>query len=197
VPLLALLRHGPTRWTTERRLQGRTDVPLSLEGRRAVAGWRLTPEVDGFCWLTSPLRRTCETAALLGHGEAALDERLVEMSWGSWEGRRLADLRREMGASFSELEDRGLDFRAPGGETPREVQARLRPLLAEIGRSGRDHLAVTHKAVIRAIYSLASGWPLLGEPPMRLAEFALHIFAVARDGTPGDARLNLPLECAG
>ena len=169
-------------------------MPLSAEGRRAVAGWHLGPEVDGFCWLTSPLRRARQTAALLGHGEAGVDGRLIEMSWGAWEGSRLAELRREMGATFSELEDRGLDFRAPGGETPREVQVRLRPLLAEIGGSGRDHLAVTHKAVIRAVYSLASGWPLLGKPPVRLEEFALHIFALAPDGTPQEARLNLPLQ---
>ena len=47
---------------------------------------------------------------------------------------------------MAENEGRGLDFRAPGGESPREVQARIRPLLAEIGRDGRDRLAVTHKA---------------------------------------------------
>ena len=193
LPLLALLRHGPTQWTEERRLQGRTDVPLSAEGRRAVAGWRLPPEVAGFFWLTSPLRRARETAALLGHGEAGVDGRLIEMSWGAWEGSRLAELRREMGPALDALEARGLDFRAPGGETPREVQSRLRPLLAEIGAGG-EVLAVTHKAVIRAIYSLASGWPLLGEPPVRLEEFALHIFALAPDGTPREARLNLPLQ---
>ena len=39
---------------------------------------------------------------------------------------------------MAEIEGRGLDFRAPGGESPREVQARIRPLLAEIGRDGRD-----------------------------------------------------------
>jgi broad specificity phosphatase PhoE len=194
LPLLALLRHGPTQWTEERRLQGRTDLPLSAKGRRAVAGWRLAREVDGFAWLTSPLRRASETAALLGHGDAAVDGRLVEMSWGMWEGCRLVDLRREMGPAFSELEDRGLDFRPAGGESPREVQARLKPLLAEIAQNGHDCLAVTHKAAIRAIYSLASGWPLLGEPPVPLAEFALHIFALAADGTPSVASLNLPLE---
>ena len=41
VALLALLRHGPTSWTAARRLQGRADLPLSPEGRQAVARWRL------------------------------------------------------------------------------------------------------------------------------------------------------------
>ena len=166
--LLALIRHGPTDWNAARRLQGRSDLPLWPEGRQAVAGWRLAPEVAGFAWLTSPLVRARETAALLGHAEAPVEPRLIEMSFGEWEGRSLRDLRADPGPAMAEIEGRGLDFAAPGGESPREVQARIRPLLAEIGRDGRDRVAVTHKAVIRAIYALATGWPMPGEPPTRL-----------------------------
>ncbi len=194
MPRLALLRHGPTRWTAEHRLQGRSDLPLSAEGRRAVGRWQLEGRLAGFAWITSPLRRARETAALLGHREAAVDERLTEMSFGAWEGRRVAELREELGARMAALEARGLDFRPPGGESPREVQARLEPLLREIGRGGRDCAAVTHKSVIRAVYSLASGWPMLGRAPDRLAGFALHLYAVGADGAPRIERLNLPLE---
>ena len=194
---LALLRHGPTAWTAEHRLQGQSDLPLSPEGRRAVTSWRLPAEVAGFSWLTSPLARARETATLLGHGNAPAEPRLTEMSFGEWEGQRLKDLRRRFGPAIAELEARGLDFRAPGGETPREVQARLAPLLAEIGRDGKDRLAVTHKGVIRALYALATGWPMLGEPPEPLMDFALHIYEIARDGTPALLRHNLPLEPSG
>lgn len=193
---LAILRHGPTAWTAERRLQGQSDLPLSPAGRNTVAGWRLPREVDGFAWVTSPLRRARETAVLLGHGDARVDPRLTEMSFGAWEGRRLAEIAAEMGPAMTELEDRGLDFRAPGGESPREVQQRLVPFLRESGRGGIDRLAVAHKAVIRALYSLATGWPMLGKPPQRLTEFALHIFAVAADGSVSLSRLNLPLLAA-
>ena len=191
--LLALLRHGPTAWTAERRLQGRVDLPLSSAGRAAVAGWRLPREVEDFAWVTSPLRRARETARLLGHGDALVDARLAEMSFGEWEGRRLAEISAELGPAMGEMEERGLDFKAPGGESPREVQQRLAPFLAETGRSGIDRVAVVHKAVIRALYALASGWPMLGRPPQRLMEFALHIFTVAGDGKLSLNRLNLPL----
>ena len=194
---LALLRHGPTAWTAEHRLQGRSDLPLSPGGRRAVASWRLPPEVAGFAWLTSPLVRARETAALLGHGDAPTDPRLTEMSFGEWEGQRLRDLRARLGPAMDEIEGRGVDFRAPGGETPREVQARLAPLLVEIARAGKDRLAVTHKGVIRALYALATGWPMREEPPQPLMDFALHVYEVAGDGTPALLRHNLPLEPAG
>jgi broad specificity phosphatase PhoE len=191
--LLALLRHGPTDWTAERRLQGRVDLPLSSVGRAMVAGWQLAPEVDGFVWVTSPLRRARETAALLGHADALVDARLAEMNFGEWEGRRLAEISAELGPAMTEMEERGLDFRAPGGESPREVQQRLAPFLAEVGQDGIDRLAVTHKAVIRALYAFASGWPMLGRPPQRLMEFGLHLFAVAGDGKLSLRHLNLPL----
>ena len=54
-------------------------------------------------------------------------------------------------------------------------------------------VAVAHKAVIRALYAEATGWPMLGRPPQRLMEFALHLFAVAADGKITVGRLNLPL----
>jgi broad specificity phosphatase PhoE len=190
---LALLRHGPTAWTAERRLQGRSDLPLSPAGRVAVAAWQLPADVAGFAWITSPLIRARETAALLGHGDARVDPRLTEMSFGEWEGRRLAEIAAELGPAMTAMEARGLDFRAPGGESPREVQQRLAPLLAEMGRGGIDRLAVAHKAVIRALYALATGWPMLGRPPERLMEFGLHIFTVADDGRLSLSRLNLPL----
>jgi broad specificity phosphatase PhoE len=190
---LALLRHGPTAWTAERRLQGRSDLPLSPAGRAAVADWQMPGEVDGFAWVTSPLKRARETAALLGHGDAPIDPRLIEMSFGEWEGKRLVEISAELGPAMAALEDRGLDFRAPGGESPHEVQQRLAPFLQETGEGGFDRLAVAHKAVIRALYALATGWPMVGKPPQRLTEFGLHVFSVATDGAITLSKLNLPL----
>ena len=46
--------------------------------------------------------------------------------------KHLADLRAELGPAMAENEARGLDFRPPGGESPREVQARLKPFLADL-----------------------------------------------------------------
>ncbi|MEN8575482.1 histidine phosphatase family protein, partial [Klebsiella pneumoniae] len=67
---------------------------------------------------TSPLARCTETAALLGWPDARRDDRLAEMRWGDWEGRRLADLRAEGVAAMQANEARGLDFRPAGGESP-------------------------------------------------------------------------------
>src|SRR3546814_18764160 len=50
------------------RLEGRSDIPLSPEGRALAAGWRLPAAleiVDSATWLTSPLLRCRETAELM------------------------------------------------------------------------------------------------------------------------------------
>lgn len=193
---LAVIRHGPTAWSAEGRIQGRSDVPLSPEGRAAVRAWRLPEEIGGpgWNWLTSPLSRARETAALLNpNGTIRAEAALAEMDWGAWEGRLLAEVRAEGGARMAQAEARGLDFGAPGGETPRAVQARLAPLLAHLARRGGRYVAVTHKGVIRALYAQASGWDLTGRPPVKLRDACVHVFALAADGHPEPARLNLEL----
>lgn len=190
--LFAVLRHGPTEWSASRRLQGRSDIPLSPAGCAAVAAWRLPPALVGCAWLSSPLRRAVATAEGLGVA-AEREARLIEMAWGSWEGLTLAELAAMPDAALAEREAAGLDFCPPGGESPRQVQARLTPLLGEIARRGEVVAAVTHKGVIRALFALASGWDMLGKPPVRLDRQAAHLFRLDVAGRPAIERLNLPL----
>lgn len=194
---LALIRHGPTEWNGEGRLQGRSDIRLSREGRDAVARWRLPPDMAGWPIVASPLTRTRETAALLTNGaDVALDPRLIEMSFGDWEGLKLADLRAEDPEGMAANEDQGLDFQPPGGESPRHVQARVMPLLAGWAEDGQDRIAVTHKGVIRAVFAAAMEWNMLGKPPVKLMWEHAHIFDVS-PGPMGPVlqayRLNRPL----
>lgn len=189
---LALLRHGPTEWNAGRRLQGRADIPLSPEGRATLSGRRVPAEFVGFRCLVSPLTRARETAILLGLA-AEIDTRLVEMDWGTYQGRTVTELRQEIGAAFLDNEARGLDFHPDGGESPRMVQDRVLPLLAEIASRRRSTLAVTHRGVMRAIYSLAAGWDMTGDPPHDLDWYALQVFELDAGGRPHIVSLNVPL----
>ena len=201
---LVLIRHGPTDWNTAGRIQGHTDVPLSEAGRRAVRTWRLPTEiteaVDDWDWLTSPLSRTRETAEILlppaARATLRREPALIEMYWGSWEGKVLADVRRAGGQETIEAEARGLDFCPPGGESPRQVQARLKPLLATLAARRRPVVAVTHKGVIRAVMAHAAGWDMVGRAPAKLHYACAHRFALDSDGSPHIEHLNIPLNPA-
>jgi probable phosphoglycerate mutase len=115
------------------------------------------------------------------------------MSWGQWEGRRLPELRAELGAEMAENEARGWDFMAPDGESPRLVWQRVQPWLAERAAQRQPTLAVTHRGVIRVIFAQAMGWDMLGKPPAKLDWGALHLFTLDDDGRPAVERLNVPL----
>lgn len=191
---LALLRHAETVWSGEGRIQGSTDVPLSEAGCRALTGRALPAPCRGMRAVSSPLRRCRETAARLGLADIALEPRIVEMHWGAWEGRTLAELRAELGETMRENEARGLDFTPDGGESPRQVLARVRGWLAEIAAQGEPTLAVTHKGVIRVIMAQAYGWNMLGRAPIKLDWNAVHLFSLDRQGAPSPVRMNMPLE---
>jgi broad specificity phosphatase PhoE len=167
---ILLIRHGRTAWNEQERMQGRADIPLSPAGREQVLGWRLPEEWIEARWLSSPLCRATATAALLTSRPVDVEPRLIEMDWGAWEGRTLADLRTEAPEAMAANEALGLDFRPPGGESPREVHARLKSLLADLG--DEMVVCVTHKGVIRAALSLATGWDMRSKPPVHLADGA-------------------------
>ena len=186
---LAVMRHGITEANMAKRLLGRADEPLSEEGRRLVLRYRLPPELSGFAPLSSPLIRARETAALLGLA-AAIEPALIEMDWGAWQGRTIGELRQEYGEAFADEERRGLDLTPPGGESPREVQARLMPWLESLRG---PTLAITHKGVMRALYALATGWTMREREPDTLERHAVHLFCVGVGGCLTVERLNLAL----
>jgi len=191
---LALLRHAETLWSGEGRIQGQTDVPLSEAGCRALRGRALPAPCRGMRAVSSPLRRCRETAAQLGLVEVALEPRIVEMHWGAWEGRRLAELRAELGESMRANEARGFDFTPDGGEPPRRVLERVRRWLAETAAQGLPTVAVTHQGVIRVIMAQAYRWDMLGRPPVKLDWGAVHLFRLDPRGAPSPLRMNVPLE---
>ncbi|MEQ9640646.1 MAG: histidine phosphatase family protein [Alphaproteobacteria bacterium] len=191
---LALLRHGRTAWNDDGRLQGRTDVALTEAGKALLRAVRVPAAWREAAWYVSPLRRCVESADCLGIA-ATVEERLIEMSFGTFEGKTLAQLRDDPDLDMAALEDGGLDFMPPGGESPRQVQDRVRGWLAEIA-GGPDIGALTHKGVIRALYAAARDWPMLGKPPDKLRWDRLHVFEVGPGGALAVHELNVAMDQA-
>lgn len=193
MPELTMIRHAPTAWNRQGRVQGRRDMPLDADGRAEAERWRVPTALDGFRWVSSPLGRCRETAALLGATEVAIDERLIERDWGEWEGQSIKTMRRQNRTQFKEYEEIGPQFRPPGGETHVEVQARMKSWLADIGPQAQSVVAVAHKGVIYAVYALATGWDFRGRPPHHLDWASAHLFAVDEAGHPHLRHLNMSL----
>jgi broad specificity phosphatase PhoE len=88
--MLWLARHGQTAENARGLLLGRADPPLSAVGRRqAVALARVVPPEGRV--VSSPLRRARETAEALGR-PVEIDERWIELDYGTLDGCRPADV---------------------------------------------------------------------------------------------------------
>ena len=175
-------------------MQGRRDVALSPAGRAEALRWRRAFAAgDAIDWIASPLARAVETATLLGACAPALEPALIEMDWGAWEGKRLDELHASLGEAFVANERRGLDFRPPGGESPRDVVARVECWLATLSPR-RPIVAVTHNGVLRALLAMATGWDMTGKPPVKLRPATLHRFALSPSGALAACEWNVPLE---
>lgn len=194
--IVAFLRHGRTAWNEEGRMQGRRDIPLSSGGRVEVEAWRARISEASPArtqWYSSPLRRAVETAEILSRATPQCEPALIEMDWGDYEGFRLDELRERHGAAFARNEAAGLDFRPPGGESPRDVRDRVVRWLRANAHRNESVVAVTHKGVLRAVLSAATGWDMMGKPPLRLHGGAFHRFLVDAEGRVGVLECNVPV----
>lgn len=87
--LVYLIRHGKTAWNLEGRYQGKSDVPLCEEGKRALAPAEFSPERV----YISPMKRAKETARILFPGAQLIPvPGLEEMDFGVFEGKSFRDL---------------------------------------------------------------------------------------------------------
>lgn len=176
---VALIRHYPTDWNAEGRLQGGTDIPLNPTARTLLAGLRLPPPWDRARLVASTLSRATETARLLAGGRpVATDPRLGELGFGAWEGRRTAELSADPAAGLRPSSEWGPDDRAPGGESLSELWARLIQALAAIAADPAPAVIVGHKSVMRLILRRA------GVPEPEIKRGRLYPLTLAAHGQP-------------
>jgi broad specificity phosphatase PhoE len=144
---LVLVRHGETEWSRDMRHTGRTDVPLTDEGRAHAR--RLRERVAGHRFavvLTSPLSRARQTAELAGLGDDAQPhDGLLEWDYGDYEGRTTKEIRAARPDWYLWRDG------CPGGESPADVQPRCDRLLPGILAADGDVALVAHGHILRAI----------------------------------------------
>jgi len=190
---VALLRHFPTDWNVEHRLQGRVDRPLTAGSLAELARLALPAPWDAARIIASPLTRAVRTAEALTSGPVPTDPRLIELEWGQWEGKRGADLLADPNSGFRPVEDWGWECRPPGGESPQDAWDRVRPALAEIAADGRPTVLVIHRGLIRVILAKAWGWNFDRPEPFRIKKAKLCPVVLEPDGQPRDPAPIVPL----
>jgi broad specificity phosphatase PhoE len=163
-PRVFLVRHGATEWSETGQHTGRTDIPLTDEGRRQAErlAARLAREKFALV-LVSPLARARETARICGFGDRVeVDPDLVEWDYGAYDGRTAVDIRRERPGWTP------WNGGFPGGETLEEVAVRADRVVARARHVEGDVALFAHGHVLRVI---AARW--LEQPPLEAARYYL------------------------
>jgi broad specificity phosphatase PhoE len=155
---VAFLRHGPTEWNAQGRIQGHTDIPLSVEGLQKMRGLRADFKAARI--FVSPMQRARQTAEALGLENPVFDARLMEQNWGRWEGLTRDEILQRDGAEAFSKAGLAAAFRPPGGESTQELHDRVSTFLSDAAREDSDALVVAHLGVLRAAYTLATGWDM-------------------------------------
>jgi probable phosphoglycerate mutase len=166
MPKLYFIRHGETGWNAEARLQGQQDIPLNARGRaQAVRCGEIMRDLlardgrhpDEFMYISSPSSRARDTMAATraGLGLPAdgyrTDARLIELSFGGWEGCTYADLRKKPGGgrALAERERDKWNFVPPGGESYAMLLVRVAAWHASVTE---DAVVVSHGGVARTLF---------------------------------------------
>jgi len=152
---IVLARHGETEWSRDGRHTGRTDIPLTDEGRRqaellrgALAEWSFSKV------LSSPLERARETCRLGGlDARAETTDDLLEWDYGDYEGITTAQIR-ERRPDWNLWRDG-----CPNGEDAASVGARVDRVIAAVEGADGAVALFAHGHVLRV---LAARWLGLG-----------------------------------
>lgn len=162
-----LVRHARTAWNHERRMLGRSDIPLDEEGRAqaaALAAWLAPVPLSRVA--SSPLSRAAQTAEALARPrglEVELASGLVELDQGELDGQLSEELLTRHADFFEAWRRDPGATRVPGGETLGECQERAWSALEALLRDqppGPPVVVVVHQMVLAALLCRALALPL-------------------------------------
>lgn len=157
VTTIFVVRHGESESNRDGRFAGHVESPLTERGREQARA--LGERMAGTTFarvVSSDLERARETAVLVGgsrSGPVVTDARLREMSFGEWEGMVEAEIVERWAEDWEAVLRPKAEFRAPGGESLRELRARMSAVYKELVESaaGESVLMVTHGNAIAAL----------------------------------------------
>jgi alpha-ribazole phosphatase len=148
---IALVRH-PSVSVAPGLCYGRRDLCLDADGLGAIPRMAASLRAFPTIW-TSPARRCREVADAIGPAPR-LDERLLELDFGDWEGMAWNDVPRDMLDCWA-AEPR--HFAPPGGETGAALLARVRSFHRTINDEGRDCAVIAHGGPLKLLGALLRG----------------------------------------
>lgn len=169
MPIIILVRHGETYANQRGYLQGTLNTSFaSLTDKGRADASLLAPVIGKFnvdIAYVSPLNRAIETYHIICPGTRVpirIDNRLTELSYGSWNGQLITELKKQYPNCFNEkMQDVCPEaYKVNSGESYMQAIFRLTSFLADLQKQGSTDqkvLVVTHGWVIKTLVSILLG----------------------------------------
>lgn len=163
---LYIVRHGETDWNKKKLVQGRRDISLNAYGRHLAEetseGMKEYPIDLAY---TSPLSRARETAEIILKGRNVPiyeEQRIQEISFGSYEGMSCIDKTRKENLEFQKFfQDTGNYIPPTGAESVEQLYERtgdfLESLIRDEKLKEKKILISTHGAAMTAMLNRMKG----------------------------------------
>lgn len=175
---LYVCRHGRTEANASGLLLGRANPDLDDTGRQQAAAIAAAIPQPATV-ISSPLNRCVQTAEQFGL-PITVDERLIELDYGEFDLKPLADVPPEVWASWRS----DADFRPPGGETFNELALRVNGALDDLREQAidQDVVVVSHVSPIKAALAWALDCPISISWRCFVAQAAIMEIGVSKTG---------------
>jgi probable phosphoglycerate mutase len=187
-PTVYYIRHGETDWNMAGRLQGHRDIPLNAKGRAQASHCggvlrdlfaRDGRDPDSFDYFSSPLGRACQTMELaravlgLPSDGYRTDPRLIEISFGDWEGSTIAQLHLKDPIRIGQREHDKWHFQPPGGESYKMMSTRMQTWHAGLTR---DCVVTAHGGTARGLMACLGIAKPAAAPLIDIEQGVIYVF---------------------
>lgn len=166
-PLIYFSRHGLTDWNITRRIQGQIERDITEVGRGQAARngallKNLIGNAEGFEFVSSPMRRTCETMEIIRHAMGLdpqnyqTDAQLMELNFGDWQGFTEAEIAQQHPERIANRTADKWNFLPPGtkAESYEMLSNRIIPWVESVKTTT---VCVTHGGCLRTIIKKYGG----------------------------------------
>ena len=154
---LIMIRHGETKWNSEKRMQGHLNSNLSIIGQaqiKALGSWMKKINF-GHIYSSDSLRAKQTAEAIIkysGH-EILFDKRLREKNLGVFEGLTSEEAKKKHPEIFRLFKTAGSEYVITNGESTQQLLERALEFLEEIRQNHPNErvILVTHGGVVRVL----------------------------------------------
>lgn len=159
-----IIRHCQAEGNLKRFFQGRIDTEITETGRKQIGQVMELLNAENideiYCSSLNRARRTADGINIYHELPIHIDDDLIEINAGDWEGISLTDISKKYPEQYDNWCNNPKNFVAPNGESMIQVYERAKNALIRIVKDNPNKTVciVSHGCTIKNMMCFAHGW---------------------------------------